>query len=381
MKQRIYNVIFSIILIFSFSNCNKLQSNDPHEKVFVPDSAVFSKESPVPRIVRGFDMPEGFKQVDCNDAKRWGANVIRIQIFPARYATKWNQNFWDAWPSYLDYLVQKVEYVKNAGLKVVIDLQEPPFQQVNNFDQAEFWNRKDLEERFCKVWSGIAERLLPYKETIWGYDILNEPLDRSQLPSVARQWKPLAIKIVEAIRKVDPNAWIIFEPGPGSLCSGFKGLSPLPDLHIIYSGHFYYPQDFTHQGVFNIEGTDLAEIKDKINIPYPSVINGEEWDKQHLELMIKDVDAFQKRWKVPVYIGEFSVIRWAPKESAIAWLQDVVDLFESRNWSWTYHSFREWNGWSLEYDEQFWREGMTNPTVVPYDTERAKIIKNAFLKN
>ncbi len=365
MRNSIYYVIISIVFIYSFSGCEKSGIEEPAIQEFIPDSAVFSKEHPSPLIVRGFMMP----------------NVIRMQMSPAKYATKWNKSFWDAWPSYLDKIEKQVKYAQNAGLKVVVDLQKPPFQSVDDFEQAEFWDRSDLEATFCKFWEEIAKRLLPYKNALWGYDILNEPLDRSQLPAVTRQWRPLAIKIIQAIRKVDQDTWIIFEPGPGSLFSGFKGLTPLPDIHIIYSAHFYYPQDFTHQGVFLAAGTTYEQALEQINIEYPGNVNNVPWNKQRLESVLAEAEQFQARWKVPVYVGEFSVVRWAPKESSEQWLQDVIDLFEERHWSWCYHAFREWHGWSLENDEQFWVEGMPYPQIVTYDTERAKIIKSAFSKN
>ena len=351
------------------------------QPVMIPDSALFAKEHPFPAIVRGFMVSENIKQQDCDDLRAWGANVIRLQMAPARYATRMNKDVWEALPSFLDQLETKIQMAKKAGLKVVVDLHSPPFQNVKSFDYPEFWGRTDLEEPFCRFWTEVAKRLLPYKENIWGYDLLNEALDRKQLPGVAKEWRPLAIKIVQAIRKVDPDTWIVFEPGPGSLFTGFKGLEPLPDKHIIYSAHFYNPQDFTHQGVFNIAGTDLAKAMEKINVTYPGVINGFQWDKTQLEKVLRDADAFQARWKVPIYVGEFSVIRWAPKESGVRWLQDVVDLFEARGWSWSYHAFREFQGWSLEHDEQFWREGMPQLVKAVNETERAKIVKKAFQKN
>lgn len=181
---------------------------------------------------------------------------------------------------------------------------------------------------------------------------------------------------------MDPDTWIIYETGPGSLFWGFKGLVPLPDTHVIYSAHFYEPQTFTHQGIVNVQGTDLAKAMDKVNILYPSSINGVYWDKRQMNNALKSADEFQAKWHVPIYVGEFSVVRWAPKESAVRWLRDVVDLFEARGWSWSYHAFREFNGWSLEHDEQFWLMGSpTGPKPATYETERAKVIKNALRKN
>jgi aryl-phospho-beta-D-glucosidase BglC (GH1 family) len=344
----------------------------------LPDPDALAKEHPSPAVVRGF-MVGSFGQKDAQDLKAWGANVIRLQFSPASFAYRMNKDIWEAWPELLNQLETKVRIARDNGLKVVLDLHQPPFQNVKSFDYAEFWSRTDLEGPFCKLWTDVAKRFQPYKESIWGYDILNEPLDRTQLPGVTKEWRPLAIKIIEAIRKVDPDTWIVFEPGPGSLFSGFKDLEPLPDKHVIYSAHFYTPQDFTHQGVFNIKVTDLAKAMEKINLNYPS--DTKRWNRQALEKTLKDADEFQAKWKVPIYVGEFSVIRWAPKEAATNWLKDVIDMVESRGWSWSYHAFREFHGWSLEHDEQFWREGMPSPQPITYETERAKIIKTTLLKN
>lgn len=362
-------IVLAIEFVTSCKNTNGIEKINSSE--FVPDSALFAKERPSPSIVRGFMMPEMNDQKNFNDAKIWGANVVRIQLHPARYATGKGQDMWKALPSYLDQLEEQVKAAKQAGLKVVIDLHNPPFQNIK-FQEPELWQRTDLEEKFCRIWTDIATRFLPYKNTIWGYDIYNEPEDNSQYPDAPRQWRPLASQIIKAIRKIDKDTWIIFEPGPWGNPSGFKGLKPLPDPRVIYSIHFYLPQaSFTNQGV-----------NQKLIIQsYPAMINGVLWDKERLALELKYVDEFQARWKVPIYVGEFSVVRWAPKDAAVRWLQDVIDLFEARGWSWSYHAFREWQGWSLEYDEEFWMEGMPAPQPVTYETERAKVIRSAFRKN
>ena len=382
MKHKIFNQIILAVFFISLANftatCQKKGVLKNNLSEFVPDSALFAKEHPTPLVVRGFMMAEMNDQKNFNDVKIWGANVVRLQLHPARYATNKGQDIWKALPSYLDQLEDQVKAAKHVGLKVVIDLHEAPFQNVTQ-RVDEFWQRTDLEEMFCRIWTDIASRLLPYKKTIWGYDIYNEPADNSPYPP--RQWRPLAIQIVKAIRKIDNETWIVYEPGPwGSPLEGFKTLEPLPDPHVIYSPHFYAPQEsFTHQGV-HAKGS-FEEAKKSINKPYPAMINGILWDKNRLAQELKYVDEFQAKWKVPIYVGEFSVIRWAPKDDAVHWLQDVIDLFEARGWSWSYHAFREWNGWSLEHDEKFWMEGMPDPKPVTYETERAKIIRSALLKN
>ena len=354
--------------------------------IFTASAAcAFGEQNPAdpsgsPAVVRGFMVPKKNSPKNFADARAWGANVVRIQPFPARYAKGKGVDTWSGLPAYLDQLESQIQSAGKAGLKVVVDLHEAPLQNVVA-QEAEFWKRTDLEANFCRIWTEIAKRLLPYKEIIWGYDIYNEPVDRSQYPKAPVQYRPIAIKIVEAIRKTDKDTWIIYEPGPWGNAIGFKGLEPLPDKRIIYSLHFYTPQGpFTHQGV-HAKNITYEEGLKKFTTNYPAVMNGTLWDKAKLEEDLKYVDEFQAKYKVPIYVGEFSVVRWAPKEGAVNWLKDVIGLFEARGWSWCYHAFREWHGWSLEHDETFWLDGMPNPQPVTYDTERAKIVKAAFLKN
>lgn len=340
----------------------------------VPTGYISENIRPVPAVVRGFQAGE-FDSNSLTEMHRWGANVVRLQLIPGRWAASMGKDFWEAWPLFLDKVERDVKEAKKVGLKVVPVLMGSPFTDAE-LQGRNIWQHPELEERLTRVWKDLSVRLLPYKGTVWGYDLVNEPLDRAQFPCPPREWRPLAVKIIRSIRSVDTDTWIIFETGPGFQFSGFKGLVPLPDARVIYSAHFYYPMEFTHQGVSNVQGSE------KINVSYPSSINGTNWDKARLEEFLKPADEFQAKWNVPIYVGEFSVVRWAPKESAVLWLNDVVDLFEARSWSWSYHAFRGFNGWSLEHNEQFGRPGLSiKSKPVVYETERAKVIKKALKKN
>lgn len=306
---------------------------------------------------------------------KWGATVVRLWVNPQAVAEDKGEDLWTAWPGVLDMLEQAVKNAEQAGVKVVPVLAYSPKGIDRN--QAEFWLQPDLDSTFCRIWNDIAQQLKPHHGAIHGYDIFNEPIDIAQ-PGPPRQWRPIALKIVRTIRAVDPDVWIIYEPGPWNNPVGFEYLIPLPDPKIIYSVHFYEPTEFTHQGVFDIKDTPMTRVADKINVQYPGMIGGQMWNKQRLEACLKPVDDFQAKWGVPVYVGEFSAIRWAPDGSAARWLKDVTDLFNQRRWSWCYHAYREWNGWSLEHDNTFWREGMPYPEPANYETDRGKVIKAAM---
>jgi hypothetical protein len=49
------------------------------------DPEAANKEYPLPKVVWGFMMKETFREQDYAEAKAWGANVIRIPMFPARW--------------------------------------------------------------------------------------------------------------------------------------------------------------------------------------------------------------------------------------------------------------------------------------------------------
>jgi len=77
------------------------------------------------------------------------------------------------------------------------------------------------------------------------------------------------------------------------------------------------------------------------------------------EMELAPVLAFQQKYKVPIYVGEFSCIRWAPLSplnglpTANNYVADAIALFESYGWSWTYHAWRQYYGWDAEVPESF----------------------------
>jgi endoglucanase len=363
----------------------KIESNPkPAVAEYVPTPEELGKFRPNPPVVRGFMVGGDWSEKTFKDMSGWGANAVRLILNPVTLAKKFNMPFWDAWPKVLDEIEQAVVNANKYGIKVVVDLQSPPMPEIiekSQYDQPELWHDPDLDASFLRFWTDIATRMKAHEDGIWGYDLYNEPLDRSKLPWEPKQWRPLALKLVKAIRAIDPNVWLVYEPGPGSLDRGFDGLVPLPDTHVIYSVHGYVPFEFTGQGLDYVPGMDRTDVSKLLGVHYPGMINGVYWDKAQVEKWLAPAIAFQKKWNVPMYVGEFSVIRWAPKADAVQWLKDNTSIFESLGWSWCYHAFREFNGWSLEDDETYWHPGMPDPQPVNYITERGKVIRQALSAN
>lgn len=119
-----------------------------------------------PPMARGFmsKRPSQLTLQEIQDMKNWGANLIRMQIFPVRWAFERGQDTWTAMPSYLDMLQERIDYAASLDMKVVIDLHEPPILRDGKLSDAaywgtdEFWNREDLLPNFIRFWEQIAER-------------------------------------------------------------------------------------------------------------------------------------------------------------------------------------------------------------------------------
>jgi hypothetical protein len=109
-------------------------------------------------------------------------------------------------------------------------------------------------------------------------------------------------------------------------------------------------------------------------IPYPAgpewqvrglTLAAGKWDRSRLELELKGVIAFQQRYKVPIYVGEFSCVRWAPDGSAARYVADCLAIFKKYGWSWTYLAFRSWPGWDAEIAADEPRYSTTRSTDTP----------------
>lgn len=300
----------------------------------------------------------------------WGANLIRWQLIRhGRVGQPVSDEGYDDWlEAQLKKLDAALPHCRDHGLNVVVDLHSPPGGKATaggyiGSDDRLFTD-PECQKKLVRVWEHIATRYRGVSP-IWGYDLVNEPVE-DFIDDGCDDWQALAERVARAIRAIDPVRTIIVEPSAWGGPSGLADLSPLPVSNVVYSVHMYLPHAFTHQGVHSAGPA----------YRYPGVIEGKRWDKSELEAALQPVVDFQRAYNVPIYIGEFSAIRWAPEGSAARYLSDLIDIFEARGWDWSYHAFREWSGWSLEHSDQ--RED-EKPTAQP--TERLRILQRAWSRN
>ena len=274
-------------------------------------------------------------------AEEWGANQVRWQLnwTPMKKAEEWAQDL-DRFDEWLDWALAEADKAVDAcekyGINMLLDLHTPPGGRVEG-GVCRMFSDIRYQDKLVEVWDRIAHR---YKgrSTIYAYDLLNEPVE-GMVSDGSQTWRDLAQRITEAIRTVDAGKPVVFEPSPWGGPAGFDQIVPLDVANVIYSFHMYIPHRFTHQGV---HGTPTGTR-------YPGPLGGVDWDKEELRRAMLPAIEFQRDFNVHVYVGEFSAIRWAPDNSAYRYLRDVIDLFEEYGWDWSYHAYREWEGWSVEH--------------------------------
>lgn len=185
---------------------------------------------------------------------------------------------------------------------------------------------------FNALWDQISKEFESYPDSMLAYDILNEPLmgDSKLLNEVYTD----AYKI---IRKNSPGKTIVFESNQAGKFAQLDILQLPEDGNIIFSGHYYEPFSYSHQGTsaqYPCKGDEaydnkaLTHFKSYVALAqqlYPDVNGGH----------------------VPMNMGEFGVAgttsrcgQKGPSDAKKAiWAQQTVEAAEKYEMSWHYWGF------------------------------------------
>ena len=320
---------------------------------------------------RGVMLPINLEKITEDDfatLEKWGANLARYQISKDwKKAWGWESNDdYDAYmESALDILENRVlPWADRHGIKIVVDMHATPGARNAAEENRIFFERR-YADHYAEVWHRIAARFRGDRR-IYGYDLVNEPMQRGPAPFSYLQVQRAAAM---AIRSADPDATIIVAANGYGHPVGFATLSPLRMDNIIYQTHCYAPMGFTHQGTHDKKRENLAR--------YPDPEKG--WDKDYIRKALEPVLEFSRKHNARIYVGEFSAITWAP--GADAYIRDCCEVLNEYGWDWCYHAFREWDGWSVE---KTWRGiGPDNRDIFePTDNDPRKIaLVRGFKKN
>ena len=108
---------------------------------------------------------------------------------------------------------------------------------------------------------------------------------------------------------------------------------------------------------------------------WEGLLGSQHWDRDRIGEYLRPALAYQARHQVPIYVGEFSAARWLGDDGN-RYLHDCIRWFEQWGWNWSYHSWREYQGWDAEMSN-------TDPNdLTRYrDTPRMRLLRGYYRLN
>jgi aryl-phospho-beta-D-glucosidase BglC (GH1 family) len=270
-------------------------------------------------------------------------------------------------PFNLQHVDAAVQRAINHGLAVTLN-----YHPASDAFETTLPTNTENQNKLARYWKAVADHFKKYPTDKMFFEVYNEPhvASNGSLPGTitGSWWAPVQRKLVNAIRSVTPDHFIIVGGEGWNSIGGLKSLAPYKVNNIIYNFHFYDPFTFTHQGA-TWAGPPMEKLRD---VPYPSspenvaplidtatdaqVIQyltwygNDRWNKQKLATVIQEA----KSWSdinhgAAIICNEFGSYKpFAPRESRLMLINDVRSILEAEHIGWAMWEMDEGFGF-LDY--------------------------------
>ncbi len=337
-------------------------------------------------------------------ARQWGFNVVRYLIFWD--AVEPSPGVYDT--AYFDKTEERLNWFANQGVHVILDMHQDVYSQRFCCDGAPEWAIEDdglpfvqnpvwslnyfapavmaafdnffdhegshgaLQDHFAGAWAAVVARFKDHPAVL-GYDILNEPspgsaYDASDI-TVTPNDGPAAEfdrtlftefyqRMISAIREVDQDGWIFYEPRVAAPANGQPSfILALDDpregeARIAYAPHLYSVQ---------------MEFNQRYNPATDTTLQNWETNR-NIETGVQ---------KAPLLLGEWGFDPNWPE--AGVFMRKLLDMGDRMMLGWTYWSYDPagWGIWERDSQGQFVERENANALVRPYP-QRVAGIPRAF---
>jgi len=245
----------------------------------------------------------------------------------------------------LDHVVDKM---LGEGLAVQVDIHPEPDYK------AKVRETSEGVDHFVMLWRRLAAHYADRNPDLVFFEIMNEPEQTDPY-----RWAGIQARAAAAIREVAPKNTIIATGPNWSGIGDLLTMHPLADGNVIYTFHFYQPEDFTHQGAswgtdwhiytrgiaYPSDESQMAEglrqvpdARDRYNFEHYWL---DHWDAHRMRLLMDSAAAWGKANGVPITCNEFGVYRKAaPEASRMQWIHDVRSALEANGIGWTMWDYR-----------------------------------------
>lgn len=317
--------------------------------------------------LRGMNVHHSISAADIEVLASWNVNLVRMQFaWHGVVDTASSAEYLALLEAGLSHFDTLLPVFQANGIKVVIDIHTPPggFAREGKLPQFRLFAQQGPKNTLIETWRRISSRY-SNNSTIYAYELLSEPATGTQKNNP--DWPVFAKQLIDTVLENDTSHPFIIGPDYGHYPKLQKFGKEMERLmgtavyrsQIIHSVHPYIPPTYVKQG-----------LSTRKKVKYPT----KRFNRRYLQRQLKKVSKAQRKLKVPIFVGEFSVVRSAP--NAARYLNELLGIFEKKKWNWTYHIFREAHVWSVEHSEN-----INELEPVAGETDRLKVLKKFFNKN
>lgn len=239
-----------------------------------------------------------------------------------------------------EYIDNCIAWCKKHNLNLVLDLHKAAGYSFEEKEESMgFFEDKDLQKRFIKLWEQLARRYGSYRFV--AFELLNEIIE----PSVMPEWNAIATRTIKAIRTITKDSWIIVGGSIYNSAISVKELNIPIDERIVFTYHCYEPIVFAYQSAYWIPGMtkgfqidyplsnkSYKEAGSKLLDPFflepMDTVDDNAIGTEWFEEFFKEAVEIAEEKNVPLYCGEYGVVDQADLVSAVKWHEDINKAFE-----------------------------------------------------
>lgn len=313
----------------------------------LPPSALFAAKPPQVPVMNprwyGFNLTElaggqrgrRFQRSDLAWMAEWGFNFARL---PCSYWAWADKDDWlNIEEAALAPLDEIVAWGQEFGIHLNLSLHRIPGYCVNRrelephllFDSP----RSEMKPALAAAvhhWRTLAERYADVPSSALSFDLFNEP----PWMTSHERYIEVAHALVAAIREVTPERLIVADGAD----IGQTPVMGLADLGLVQSTRGYLPKMVSH---YTATWVPENEFESFAMPTWPMTdAQGQHWDRDHLRAMLIDPWRPAMAAGIPVHVGEWGCFIKTPHDVALAWMRDLLTIWQEVGWGWSMWNLR-----------------------------------------
>lgn len=230
---------------------------------------------------------------------------------------------------------QTIEWGRDRGIHTCLSFHRAPGWTIAQPQEAlnlfaDKPGAEDVHQIFASYWRMFAERYKGIPSRYLSFNLVNEPITAPEVYIKA------ITPAISSIKEVDPQRLVVAD--------GINGGAPvleMASLDVAQSTRGYVPFELTHYQVPWVnpgekgwpEPTWPIQLESNFDW-WPSY-----WDRNALSAVYGGWrELAQKR--VGIMVGEWGVWHKVPHHVSLAWMRDMVSVFNQEGWGWALYNLR-----------------------------------------